>query len=237
MPKKIILFIIFVVILGGILYLINFNGLINKNNELDKIQQEEIISKVNFSCLESKSIYAEFFKESVKTKLSDGREVKLNQVISASGARYANKDESFVFWTKGDGAFVMENNEMTFKECVAEDDLQSKESFGNDKIRVFNPLPEQEIESPLIVRGEARGGWFFEADFPVVLTNWDGLIIGEAIASTQEDWMIDEFVEFEAVLEFEKPSYKNNGTIIFQKDNPSGLSENDDALEFTIYFK
>ena len=28
----------------------------------------------------------------------------LNQAVSASGARYANNDESFVFWTKGNSA-------------------------------------------------------------------------------------------------------------------------------------
>ena len=42
----------------------------------------------------------------------------LLQAISASGARYANTDESFVFWTKGNTAFIEENHKTTFKDCI-----------------------------------------------------------------------------------------------------------------------
>jgi membrane-bound inhibitor of C-type lysozyme len=49
--------------------------------------------------------------------------MELPQVISGSGARYANADESFVFWNKGDTAFITEgpddNDNMTYKDCVA----------------------------------------------------------------------------------------------------------------------
>jgi membrane-bound inhibitor of C-type lysozyme len=44
--------------------------------------------------------------------LSDGRDMTLHQTISADGARYANSDESFVFWSKGNGALVFENGKM-----------------------------------------------------------------------------------------------------------------------------
>jgi membrane-bound inhibitor of C-type lysozyme len=40
------------------------------------------------------------------------------RAMSASGARYANADESFVFWNKGDTAFITEGEETTFKDCV-----------------------------------------------------------------------------------------------------------------------
>jgi membrane-bound inhibitor of C-type lysozyme len=57
---------------------------------------------------------------SVALSLSDGRSVTLAQTISADGARYADPDESFVFWSKGNGAFVTENNskDTTYKNCV-----------------------------------------------------------------------------------------------------------------------
>ncbi|MCK5341841.1 MAG: hypothetical protein KAR20_00475 [Candidatus Heimdallarchaeota archaeon] len=99
-----------------------------------------------------------------------------------------------------------------------------------------SPRPNQTIKSPLIVKGQARGFWFFEGDFPVVLTNWDGLIIGQGIAVVQDEWMTEKFVPFQAVIEFETPEYKNNGTLILQKDNPSDLPEHDDALEIPIFF-
>jgi membrane-bound inhibitor of C-type lysozyme len=52
--------------------------------------------------------------------LSDGRNMELHQTISADGVRYANDDESFVFWTKGNGALVLENNqEKSYIGCIA----------------------------------------------------------------------------------------------------------------------
>ncbi len=43
--------------------------------------------------------------------------MSLPQVLSGSGARYANFDESFVFWNKGDTAFITEGGKTTFKDC------------------------------------------------------------------------------------------------------------------------
>ncbi|MCF7844064.1 Gmad2 immunoglobulin-like domain-containing protein [Candidatus Gracilibacteria bacterium] len=121
-------------------------------------------------------------------------------------------------------------------------DVTFTENIGDelDKmnlIRVNNPRPNQVISSPLIIEGEARGFWFFEASFPVVLTDWDGLIIAQGIATANGDWMTENFVPFTAKLEFKNPTYKNNGALILRKDNPSGLPEHDDALEIPIIFK
>ena len=40
--------------------------------------------------------------------LGDGRRLSLPQTLSGSGIRYANPDETIVFWSKGDGAFLEE---------------------------------------------------------------------------------------------------------------------------------
>jgi hypothetical protein len=128
------------------------------------------------------------------------------------------------------------------RQCRADDGRTFSENIGNelekmDLIRLDSPRPNQEIESPLIIQGEARGNWFFEASFPVVLTNWDGLIIAQTIAQAKGEWMTEDFVQFEATLEFENPEGNNKGTLILKKDNPSGLPEYDDALEVPIVFK
>ena len=99
------------------------------------------------------------------------------------------------------------------------------------------PKPNSVIFSPLKIRGKARGNWFFEASFPIVLTDWDGKIIAEYYATAKDDWMTTEFVPFEADLKFEKPSYGKNGFLILKKDNPSGLPENDNALEIPVFFE
>lgn len=105
-----------------------------------------------------------------------------------------------------------------------------------DKIRLFSPVPNDNIKSPLVIKGEARGTWFFEASFPIYLTDWDGLIIAEGYATAEKEWMTTDFVPFSATLTFKNPEYKNNGSLILKKDNPSGLPQNDDALEIPIFF-
>lgn len=111
-----------------------------------------------------------------------------------------------------------------------------------DLIKLESPQPLAKIESPLVIEGEARGYWFFEASFPISLVNWDGLIIAEGIATAEGEWMTEEFVPFKAEIEFttdftpETPDFMKKGSLILKKDNPSGLPENDDALEVPIRF-
>jgi len=45
--------------------------------------------------------------------------VSLPRAISGSGARFAKEDDSLVFWTKGDTAFVEEHGQTTIDGCVA----------------------------------------------------------------------------------------------------------------------
>lgn len=54
---------------------------------------------------------------SVSLAMSDGRMLALRQAISASGARYANADESFRFWIKGRDAFIDERGKPGRVEC------------------------------------------------------------------------------------------------------------------------
>jgi len=160
----------------------------------------------------------------------------------------------FWYFTKTDEEPEKENVN-SFEECVAKGNaiLESyprqcqtpggktfTEYIGNelekmDLIVVSNPRPNQEVQSPLVVSGKARGYWFFEASFPIVLTDWDGNVIAQGIAQAKDEWMTEEFVDFEATLDFEKPGV-NKGILILKKDNPSGLPENDDALEIPVVF-
>lgn len=103
------------------------------------------------------------------------------------------------------------------------------------------------ISSPLVITGKARGPWYFEASFPILITDWDGRIIATTPAEAVLDpndpestWMTVDFVPFQAVIEFETPagpgSAVNRGTLILKRDNPSGLPENDAALEIPVVF-
>ena len=71
-----------------------------------------------FTCEQGRLLKAEFSQSSVHLSLSDGRRLTLPQTISGSGARYANPNETFVFWNKGTTAFIQENGAMTYQNCA-----------------------------------------------------------------------------------------------------------------------
>ncbi len=100
---------------------------------------------------------------------------------------------------------------------------------------VSSPQPGQLVTSPLTVRGQARGWWYFEADFPVRLLDGQGKELTVAIAQAKGEWMTENYVPFEATLTFEVPN-GGEGTLVFEKDNPSGLIENADEVRVPIRF-
>lgn len=102
-------------------------------------------------------------------------------------------------------------------------------------IRLSTPRPNDPVKSPLRITGEARGYWFFEASFPVKLLDGNGQELGRGIAQAKSDWMTESFVPFEADLEFQTPTTKK-GTLVLEKDNPSGLAKNNDQLTIPVSF-
>ena len=73
-----------------------------------------------FLCAGGRQIQAVFIngaQPSVSLRLADGRHLDLPQARSASGARYANGDESVVFWNTGRSAFLEENGQRTYDGC------------------------------------------------------------------------------------------------------------------------
>jgi len=104
------------------------------SNEASNEPAAEPISQVYYLCQDNKTIDAAYYTGhtaqtgpgeppipggSVSLILSDGRQLELHQTISASGIRYANEDESFVFWSKGNGAFITEGGQTTYSDCIA----------------------------------------------------------------------------------------------------------------------
>ena len=111
------LFIVIITILVSTSIFCLYQKTLPKNTVVEKATSG-IINSVTFSCTGNKTIQALFFEDKVELALSDGRHMLLLQAISASGARYANTDESFVFWNKGNTAFIEEGNKTTFKDCI-----------------------------------------------------------------------------------------------------------------------
>lgn len=104
-----------------------------------------------------------------------------------------------------------------------------------DRIRLDSPLPEQIVRSPLEIRGQARGTWFFEASFPVKLLDAEGHELGNTHAQAQGEWMTQAFVPYRATIAFARPS-SDHGTLVLEKDNPSGMPEQAEQLRVPVRF-
>ena len=112
---------------------------------------------------------------------------------------------------------------------------QTNQVSKGDLIKVTTPLPNESVTSPLKIEGQARGTWYFEAFFPVKLLDANGKVLAQAPAQAQGDWMSNEYVPFTVTLTFSKPTTPL-GTLVLEKDNPSGLPENADEFRIPVYF-
>lgn len=128
---------------------------------------------------------------------------------------------SYYFFTKS-------NNQIRLN--INSDDKQNL-------ISVVSPIKNAEISSPLVISGRARGMWFFEGSFPVVLLDSYRNVIAEGHVSAQGEWTTAEFVKFLGTLEFNNYIKGQKGFLVLKKDNASGLPEFDDSLEIPITFK
>lgn len=92
------------------------------------------MSTVRYQCQQNRTIVADFYDGKstagpdgrpipggrVVVQLSDGRKFSLPQTLSGSGIRYADSSGTFIFWSKGDTAFVEEGSSqtVTYRDCV-----------------------------------------------------------------------------------------------------------------------
>lgn len=124
--------------------------------------------------------------------------------------------------------------------CLTPDGQSFTQEIGNemdksDLIRSDNPRSNQVISSPLEIRGQARGSWFFEASFSAKLVDADNKVLAEVPITSEGEWMTNEFVPFKGTMNFDD-SKSGVGTLILQKANASGLPENDDELRIPVQF-
>ena len=111
-------------------------------------------------------------------------------------------------------------------------------------IVITTPTGHEPVTSPLRIAGLATGPWYFEATFPVTITDAEHRSLGQHYVTATEDWqshepaewMSESLVPFTAELEFAKPNTKT-GYLIFKNANPSGLPENERTFEMPLTFE
>jgi hypothetical protein len=159
-------------------------------------------------------------------------------LVGAFYFKFSNEDD----WICENGQWIKHGNTdsaMPQSECGSPAVSSSAsptadENSKSDLIRVTKPAPGEVIISPFTIEGMARGYWFFEASFPVEVRKENGEVIAVAIAEAQSDWMTEEFVPFKATVDFSASG--GNGLLVFKKDNPSGLPENDNSFSVPVVF-
>ncbi len=102
-------------------------------------------------------------------------------------------------------------------------------------IVVSSPVLQSVVSSPMRISGEARGTWYFEASFPIVLLDSNGNQIAIGHAEAQGEWMTENFVPFVATLPFSSPTTRD-GVLVLKNDNPSGDPIRDKEVRIPVLF-
>ena len=121
------------------LIIVIFTMISKKNNPSEPIttSTKNLVHTLTYACDAKRSMIVQYYElpptehnrsqtssgqpsptGSVTLSLSDGRSIYLAQTVSANGARYANANESIVFWSKGNGFTFTEKNIETYPGCI-----------------------------------------------------------------------------------------------------------------------
>lgn len=115
---------------------------------------------------------------------------------------------------KRDGGVSLEDREV-LEEIVQS--IRLTDVFAGDlqnQITVTSPTEDGRISNPLVVRGEASAGWFFEETFSIQIRDSAGEILGEGVALAHENPYRTGSSTFEAYISYSKPE-SSVGEVLF----------------------
>ena len=113
------------------------------------------------------------------------------------------------------------------------DPNEEREAISN-LIKIEEPQENARVSSPLEIKGEAKGYWFFEASAPVKLIGESGKLITEKYITATGEWMTEDWVPFEGELGFD--TKEKRGYLIFNRANASGKPEHDRTFRVPVIF-
>lgn len=108
-----------------------------------------------------------------------------------------------------------------------------------EQVIIISPAENALIDNPLIITGSAPGNWFFEWVAPVTIVNRNGLILWDWYISAIGEWMTTGMVDFSGLIVYNRDPITPYPYwwIILNRDNPSGMPENDAWIEIPILFE
>ena len=114
---------------------------------------------------------------------------------------------------------------------------EENKNIGEGRTLVLYNFREGDIlQTGYVIEGKTKDNFFFEGTFPILIQDLNGSNLGNSFAQSKTDWMTSDYVEFATEpLNFDKKDNKE-GYLIFKKDNPSGLSENDKEIKIKVRF-
>jgi hypothetical protein len=100
-------------------------------------------------------------------------------------------------------------------------------------ITVDSPVAMQQISGVAQITGQARGSWYFEGSFPIILLDGNSNEVAYGIATAEDEWMTEAYVPFAGEID---TTGLAAGTyfVMLKKDNPSGEPQNDGQTVFPI---
>lgn len=153
-------------------------------------------------------------------------------VIAVAGIRFSSGEDN---WICQNGEWIKHGNPsapMPTEPCDGQEPDGEKTKEGQDVV-LLSPQPNENVTSPILLQGKAKGYWFFEASFPVSLVDSSGKELSRGHVEAIGDWMTEGYVAFEGVLNF-KVNATTSAILVLEKDNPSGLPENDKKIGIPI---
>lgn len=109
-------------------------------------------------------------------------------------------------------------------------------SLDSSLIIVEYPQPDDVVTSPLVIKGKARGTWFFEGDAPITLYWGVGNSFADSYISAKGEWMTTDFVDFEGTIVFPEPDM-DYGDLFLYQDNPSETQGSHEYIKIPVRFR
>ncbi len=166
---------------------------------------------------------------------------KLNDFESICLDKNGNKVSMEDCAPPGDEHMVLKGN---IEKASRDELMQIASSFSfkssdttkvTDKIKIEKPLPNMDVTSPLTIKGQARGTWFFEGSAPIQLVDKEGNELARTNIKVEGNWMTEDFVDFSGTLKFDAPD-DERGYLIFWRANPSGKPETKESYRQPVIF-